>query len=125
MALVEFTDCGVLFNVSPEGSHLQNAALILFDESRHIFRERFWRMDSIREDSNHVTENAIEYVRVTFSVSGILAVAALTTPRPIEQTVWVPLPVLLVAKLPRNLSQRRFDLAASGVVSRESPDGED
>ncbi|KAK1234556.1 hypothetical protein PQX77_002240 [Marasmius sp. AFHP31] len=93
--------------------------LVLYDQNQHIFRERHWRMDLIRESPDRKFQNAIEYVQVTVSVTGILAVAALSTPRPVEQVAWVPLPVLLVSKLPRSLGQLHFDLAVSGVANVE------
>ncbi|KAK1222612.1 hypothetical protein PQX77_014533 [Marasmius sp. AFHP31] len=88
--------------------------LIAFDAREQTFRERSWQIQVLRESSQQRFDDGIEQVKVTFSLAGLMRVATLAVQQSMRQTVWVPLPVFLVTKLPRGLSQVQYDQAASG-----------
>ncbi|KAL0574720.1 hypothetical protein V5O48_007251 [Marasmius crinis-equi] len=101
---------------------LLQSPLVVFDRRQLTFRERYWKTELKRESPTTSLKNGVESVHATFTVKDIMAISSLPVSWPETVTLWVPLGVLSIAKLPRGLPQEQFDLAALGMVDDADDD---
>ncbi|KAJ8093965.1 hypothetical protein PM082_009848 [Marasmius tenuissimus] len=92
-----------------------HSPLVVFSNQEQTFYERTWKVKLLKENPQYRIEEDIEEVKATFSLAGLLKVAGLPVMRPMKEAMWIPLAVLRTAKLPRGLSQARYNAAASGI----------
>ncbi|KAL0565888.1 hypothetical protein V5O48_016130 [Marasmius crinis-equi] len=93
--------------------------LVVYDSERSLFLERWFQTKVLKEWPKRALRGTLECVHATFSLDSFIKAAKLSistaTPGPIKKTLYVPLPVLSVAKLPRGLSQDQVDAVAMGM----------
>ncbi|KAL0572492.1 Rad2 nuclease [Marasmius crinis-equi] len=100
--------------------------LVVYDPRRSTFLEQWLQTKLVKEWPKHARRGKLECVHAAFSLDTLIKASALeipaTTPRSMKTTLYVPLTVLSVAKLPRGLSQEEVDAAAAqGMTVGEKP----
>ncbi|KAL0061841.1 hypothetical protein AAF712_011283 [Marasmius tenuissimus] len=96
-----------------------HSPLVVYNEQEKTFHDRTWKLKLLKESPQHRVEQDVEQVEATFSLAGLVKIAALNVVQPTKETIWIPRSVLQTIRLPRGLSQAKYDQAASGTPDVE------